>query len=357
MRSTGLDHPNARLGPRSSSGRKAALDLLWPIHLKPQPDELMTSWFVRLAHAHDLKLHTLGLLLYGAEVQLWSRDLDALAPDWLLAGLSAHTGLSDVAVRATTLKPYAGRLFPVTHNGPIAPWILPLRMAKERRQGHGVQFCPKCLSEDSVPYFRRRWRLALCTYCTRHECLLLDRCQECGSPVEYHRGDVGIETGNAFKGMTTCCSCGADLRQALVRPPSFYAPDASELSSSVVLRLEGRGARCRPRSAGYFSVLHQLCRLMMSRYRNVRLGDFAAERLGVHGSPKLAPVRLFELLDVADRHHLLQLAFWVMSDLRTRLRDARLDGAITYSGLLRDFSEAPRWYRNAVVGLRRTWVA
>lgn len=355
MRSTGSDRQNVKRSRPSCEGAGADQRLLWPVHLKPQPDELMTSWFVRLAHAHDLKLHTLGLLLYGAEIQLWNRDLDTLAPSWLLESLSAHTGVSEAAVRATTLRAYAGKLFPTTYNGPLAPWILPLKMAKERREGHGVQFCPMCLSADVIPYFRRRWRLALCTYCAQHDCMLLDRCQRCGAPVEYHRGDIGAAAGGTFKAMTDCTSCGADLRLAAAVPPNFYADDVRELSRAVILHFEGHGAPCRPRGAGYYAVLHQLCRLMTSRYRNVRLGDFVAERLGVSSMPMLSAARRIEVLDVKARHHILQLGFWIMSDQRARLREARRERAITYSALLRDFPQAPRWYRNRAARLRRSW--
>ena len=31
---------------------------LWPAHVKPQQDELLSSWLVRLAMAHGVKLHT-----------------------------------------------------------------------------------------------------------------------------------------------------------------------------------------------------------------------------------------------------------------------------------------------------------
>ena len=66
---------------------------IWPIHPHPRPDELLSSWMVRLAHANRYKVHDFYALYFGRERQIWNRDIDHLAPDWLLNGLSFHTGI------------------------------------------------------------------------------------------------------------------------------------------------------------------------------------------------------------------------------------------------------------------------
>ena len=64
---------------------------LWPIHYKPLPDELLSSWLVRLAHGHGLKVQTFCNLIFGNSQQVWNRDIDRLAPTWLLDQLSYRT--------------------------------------------------------------------------------------------------------------------------------------------------------------------------------------------------------------------------------------------------------------------------
>jgi len=56
---------------------------LWPIRYKPLPDELLSSWLVRLAHGHDVLLGDDArgfadavLQLYGDE-HLWTQLSDA----------------------------------------------------------------------------------------------------------------------------------------------------------------------------------------------------------------------------------------------------------------------------------------
>ena len=70
--------------------------MLWPIRYKLLPDELLSSWLVRLAHGFGLKVQTFSNLLFGCNYQVWNRDIDRFAPDWLVEQLSSHTGTPKV---------------------------------------------------------------------------------------------------------------------------------------------------------------------------------------------------------------------------------------------------------------------
>lgn len=95
------DVPSAaidRMACRSRGVRVA----LWPIRYKPLPDELLSSWLVRLAHGHGLKVQTFCNLMFGNRRQVWNRDIDRLAPDWLVEALALHTGTPMELARRTT---------------------------------------------------------------------------------------------------------------------------------------------------------------------------------------------------------------------------------------------------------------
>ena len=98
------------------------------------------------------------------------------------------------------------------------------------------------------------------------------------------------------------------------------------------------GRSARPRGVRYYNVLHQLCHLIGARYRNVALGSFAAKAIG---APDLTMtgVRAFEARSLDERHHILQLGFWFMADLESRLTAAWNAGAVTQSALIRDFDD------------------
>ncbi|MDO9010361.1 MAG: TniQ family protein [Gallionella sp.] len=191
-------------------------DLL-PLHLKPLPNELLSSWLVRLAHGHGLKLQTFSALVFGRDKSIWNRDIDRLAPNWLVKKLSECTGASMQAVWDTTLKSYEGILYEHHQPNGNTKWILPLGVYHRIRRGHGLQCCPHCLAEDAAPYFRKQWRLALSTVCTKHGCYLLDACPRCSSPLVPHRTDMhGRQYFPPDALNAHCWKCSLDLRSAQV---------------------------------------------------------------------------------------------------------------------------------------------
>lgn len=85
---------------------------IWPAHPKPLPDELLSSWIVRVAQANGIKLQTLCWMLFGNERSPWNRDIDRSAPKWLLKAMCEHTGTNYWDAYHTTLTTYRTILFP-----------------------------------------------------------------------------------------------------------------------------------------------------------------------------------------------------------------------------------------------------
>jgi hypothetical protein len=124
---------------------------LWPIRYKPFPDELLSCWLVRLAHGHGLKVQTFCNLMFGNRRQVWNRDIDRLAPAWLVDELILRTGTSPELAWGTTLHAYEGILYSKFQMSGTLRWILALKVYHRTRKGYGLQFCPACLAEDQVP--------------------------------------------------------------------------------------------------------------------------------------------------------------------------------------------------------------
>ena len=51
---------------------------LVPRHVKPQTDELLSSWLTRVSLAHGLQPRTFGSILWPAKA-LWTGDIDRRA--------------------------------------------------------------------------------------------------------------------------------------------------------------------------------------------------------------------------------------------------------------------------------------
>lgn len=180
---------------------------LWPIHTKPLPDELLSSWLIRLAHAHQLKAETLCSDLFGHQSTIWNRDVDRLAPEWVLTGLCRATGTALSNAKTTTLPSLAGQLSESVSPGGFSPWIIPLGIFHRSRLRPGLMYCPVCLAEEHGRYYRRLWRIAWATVCIKHRCLLQDTCPACTAPIAPHRTDM---SGRGFiPTLSTLISCHA----------------------------------------------------------------------------------------------------------------------------------------------------
>ncbi len=185
---------------------------MWPIHPKPLPDELLSSWMVRTARAYRIRPASFWKREAG---RIHFRKVDLTAEDRLLRLMSARTGTPLERVRATTLLGLRG-------------------CGLDWRGGHedAIRFCPACLEER--PYFRRRWRLEFFTICDVHEFFLDDRCPRCRGLVRMEQVPPSAES------VTICHNCGFDLRRAPAKAPA--KAHAVSLLATRLLRVLDAGA-------------------------------------------------------------------------------------------------------------------
>lgn len=166
----------------------------WLFRPRPLPDELLSSWLVRIAWRNAEKLHAFMSTNWGVRHHFWERDIDHAADIRLLHLLASKTHTQRSVVLATVLADYEGTLFEYHHvHGPIN-WILPIAKIGRKRYGFGQQYCPACLAEDAEPYFRRAWRLSFHVACPAHGLRIEDCCPSCQSPISFHEGDYGRYT-------------------------------------------------------------------------------------------------------------------------------------------------------------------
>lgn len=319
--------------------------ITWPAHPAPLPDELLSSWLVRLAAANGIKLQTLSWMLFGNTNSPWNRDSDRSAPKWLISTLSRQTGMDYRTILRTTLLTYNRRLYPTPKFSGQLRWVLPIKSYGMKRQGFGQQFCPQCLQEDAVPYFRKQWRLALFTYCPKHQIELHDACPECGMPINHFRGDFGRELHEA-RPMNYCYQCGMDLCNSTYQPPDFPDSSLHAAFNACLNSLNNPPSRAAPFTLDYFQVLHQFCWLMLSRANRGKLAAYVAEQINRPGIAYDDDRAMFEHTRQPMRHQSLLCALWLMEDLPPRLEAAWRHKAIRYNHMLKDFQEPPVWYRN-----------
>lgn len=183
----------------------------FPLKLRPQEDELLSSWLIRLALRHrTMPMTFTNLYMPETRNKLWSADMDLQSDPDFLSALATKSGAPLEALQAMTLGAYEGYLFEkaFTKTGGTQ-FVMPLRMRGRQSTSFGLRFCPKCLREDEQPYFRRKWRLSFSTACLRHKCFLQDRCPACQVPLTIYRKPSVSDFPN-------CDKCGFRLKDAEV---------------------------------------------------------------------------------------------------------------------------------------------
>ena len=325
-----------------------------PIHPQPQQDELRSSWMVRLAFANGFFAHSFYSYVLNCPFPIWTRDIDRHPPQGLFDVLSAATGQNESVLRQLTLEAYQGHLFDSLVVSGNSRWVLPVGVHHRERTSPGLQFCPKCLSEDKAPYFRRKWRLALFALCEKHGCLLLDRCPNCGAFISYHRHGVKNRSISIpTLGIEFCWSCQFDLR---LSPSLFPRELRSDLVSRYLRLLKDfeKGPACLnkirfPMAISFYNGIWCIASAILGhrgggmRYKLSKELDVGLDILS--SSSKSSGV---EYLSIFDRLVLMISILWLIAFWPQRLVKMAKNSRLSISSFSDHSSELPYWLGHVV---------
>jgi hypothetical protein len=139
---------------------------------EPQENEVFTSWLVRTAYAHKTHPHTfVNLFLGGNHKSFFHTDIDVSISEILINNIKNKT-YNKKDIYSLALKTYSGYLQEEIIDNGYNKFLTSLR------------FCPTCLREDKIPYFRKSWRVVFSTVCLTHNCFLHDCCPKCSCKLD-----------------------------------------------------------------------------------------------------------------------------------------------------------------------------
>lgn len=294
---------------------------LWPAHPSPYPGECLSSWIVRTAHHNGLKVQTFSDLSFGKHNQIWNRDIDKLAPDFVLKTMSTYTSTPIKVANKTTLNLYKKRLLPVIKPSGILRWVNPLVLHHRKHTAFGMQYCPLCLSEDKEPYFRIAWRLSLYTFCPIHQVMMQDRCMCCGASVNFHRIELGkVKTIDA-ETLDECWQCGNRLSDILIDSISLKPKSIFSIWNRVLGVIQRGFINSGPINYERLILLHQICKIISSRRFNCNIQQYICDKSGLPFY-SIRECLYFEQHSVSERHYILQLAWWLLGNKSTKLQES-----------------------------------
>lgn len=323
---------------------------VWPVHPHPFPDELLSSWLVRTAHANGSKVQSFTHAVFGSNHEVWNRDIDRLAPEWIVTTMAEKTATPLATAHKTTLKRYEGLLYDHATTAGIEFWIGSLHIYHRKRLGYGLSFCPLCLAEDETPFFRTSWRIALQTFCPKHQVMMHDRCPKCSAPITYHRLEMGVDRWNMSRKLSTCSYCGNDLSTAPPCDIPIIHKDIHNEWNEILGQLKNNDTLPQTKIER-LRVLHQLTKILTSVNHSRPLLNYLRTKLNFGPIDTDTTARFIEALEVKQRHQIISLAWWLLQDWPHRLKDSWMHGAVKYNHLLKDFADVPDWYKNSVSSL------
>lgn len=174
--------------------------------VKPYSDELLSSWFMRLAKKNHTNISTLICHIFQNDIlsnhtsKLHVKDMDIYP--FNKNQKEMLFSVTNVWLDDFQLFKYNGFLNETIHRYKKL-WIA----EPKTKHFYGIRYCPKCLEEK--PYIRQEWRILLYNICLVHNCYLKCECPSCNKKFIYYNNDFTRE-------IYQCHHCGFDLRQGKV---------------------------------------------------------------------------------------------------------------------------------------------
>jgi len=194
---------------KEKRNREWIQDYFFLIVPKPLEDELLSSWLTRMAIKHRRVLSTfLSLFVRNNGHEISKIDIDFLYNEKFFDSLYRKSNLSKKEILSLSLRSEEGHLF--TCNDCLYP-PKQIRKLTDKRTHNGLMYCSKCLAEDSIPYFRKKWRYFFYNACPKHKIFLTDRCWRCYEKINFSQI-------KHFNEICTCPKCEKDLRENLTIP-------------------------------------------------------------------------------------------------------------------------------------------
>ncbi|UTD15415.1 hypothetical protein HER15_08025 [Tenacibaculum mesophilum] len=180
----------------------------FPIYVRPEKNELFSSWLMRISAEIKIKTFTFSKFYFPSQ-PIWNRDVDRMFPKKIVDSLLLYSNLKLCEIFNMFLISYKEIVFNDYRIHGYTPGILNLGINHRKRNGYGTLCCPGCLSKDII-YYRKEWRLFFSLVCVDCKCKLIDRCPNCKSPISFHRLEVG--SSNLLKTpLFLCWNCKLNL--------------------------------------------------------------------------------------------------------------------------------------------------
>lgn len=307
-------------------------------------DELLTSWFARVAYAHHTHPQTFFNIHFGLENRdLLKRDLDVVSNDEFIKILTKKVR-NKINILSLTLKKYTDNLYENE-----------IMNASNRIFISDMKFCPICFKEDNIPYLRQYWKFIFITTCVKHNCFLYDACPKCSNNIS------AVKMYQDKKSFIYCNKCGFDLRKSkkkTINNNLLYGVKAQKRLMSTLRKGYIRFKDKWIYSFVFFMTIIQITKLIFLRkhtkYINKNpLFKLLKDKFIKH--TKISPP-VFNRLNIKELFALFGLIIYIFDNYPKNFKSFMTKNRLTHWGMVKEIKYLSFWYDNLVNNITPRYV-
>lgn len=189
------------------------------VSVEPLPHEGIASWLQRLGRQHGVAPSELVKNAMGWDAL--PEDVELAFTEEETSHLLYYANGSKIAfqLNEALFKPLRQKsIYRAREKGPFQ-WIVEKPDGKSRHYG----YCPECLRQDDIPYWRVEWRFRHWVVCPSHRCWIRMACPHCGHRPDLERPYLVRSRRRALMptSLGQCAECAEDLYGVNVEEPDM----------------------------------------------------------------------------------------------------------------------------------------
>lgn len=208
-----------------------------------------------------------------------------------------------------------------------------------------MKFCPMCLREDNVPYFRKIWRVAFYNICHKHKCRMYEECPQCKAIL-----DISSMYANKLT-YEFCHKCGFDFKKARRLP--IYKKYASSINyQNKIFKIIYDGyiqLEDKPiYSFLFFKVFAKLSKLILLDSKHKFIDKHHLYKIVKHSIQNNTNHPINKRINARGQSALYGLIMYIFDNYPVNLRKYILENNLAHYDMTDEMKYIPFWYENIV---------
>jgi hypothetical protein len=203
------------------------------------------------------------------------------------------------------------------------------------------KYCPVCLREDKIPYFRKKWRVVFYNICHKHQCRLYEHCPACKTKLnisKMHENKLPY---------THCHNCGFELKQGKKLPIHKKYISSLDYQNKIFQTIRDGYIQLGETpiySFLFFEVFSKLSKLILLNNNHRFIDEHPLFSLIKYAKQQKVNHPIFKKIDAKAQSALFGLIMYIFENFPHHIRNYILENKLTYRDLTTKVQDIPFWY-------------